>query len=294
MRLSLLLTLLSCSLPVMAQDLHSQLFHLDSELLAAESEFSGSSHPAGLELLEGLFLPGFNQAVHGEWWKTAVFVAVEAGALAISSKLSNEGHDLEREFQEYARENWSYETFITNRVDRHEYALEEAYMNPGEDGINGTGDEAEDGTGLGSHVLPGHYELGWDIGDYQSWNHFTVTETQQFFEMIGKYAQFQRGWSDFDSEWSVTYFTPNSSRYMDMRTEANDKLIAADNWLGLLVVNHVVSFMDVVIRRARNNRHEQRADTWYDLDRWQVSTRQLPMEVAPVTTVQLSWSFRGL
>ena len=308
MLVSRVLLLLGVSLPLFAQqgalpaqtELHQQLFLRNTDLLQAEQTALGENHPAGLDLLEGLLLPGVNQAIHGQWWKSAVFVAVEVGVLAINKKLNDDGEDLEREFETYARTHWNYERYWQDRVARGEYALEEPYMNPGEDGINGTGDEYEDGNGAGSHQLPGSYSYSeemqryWRIDDYGAWEYFTPTETQQYFEMIGKYAQFQRGWDDFQGDWSVTYFTSASHRYMALRSEANDKLIAADRWLGVLVANHVVSFVDVLLRRARENNGPERADAWWGADRWQVSTRQLPMEVAPVTTLQLSWSFRGL
>lgn len=272
------------------------------------------------ELLEAALLPGLNQARHGQWWKTVVFVGVEAGVLALSSKLNSEGDDLDAEFKAWSHEHWNYERYVGYRQAPGEYALEEGWYDLqaawsdlgmsgdlaeatsqqivdalfaagyGAEGMGGESYFHADG-GRGSHVLPGNYTDGYSIGEYDAWNHFSVNRTQQYYEMIGKYAQFQRGWDDYgtyrgfefaaQAPWGVTTFSANSQRYMDIRTESNDKLIAADRIVGLLLVNHAASFVDALLRRNKGRTSDWRADG-----------AVLHSSTGPVPGLRLSWSFR--
>lgn len=269
----------------------------------------------GLELLEAALLPGLNQARHGEWWKAALFVGVEAGVLAVAGKLNSEGDDLDGKFKDYAAEHWSYQRYVGYRQAPGEYGLDEGWVDLAAAGLvseelAGALDQAAvdalfDGAwaavvesehfdasgGRGSHVLPGNHSAGYALGDFDAWNHFTETRTQQYYEMIGKYAQFQRGWDDYGSDrgfefigqgqWSVSYFSPGTLRYMDMRSESNDKLIAADRMLGLLIVNHAASFLDALIRRGKGGTRDWRADG-----------AVLRTADGQVPGLRLSWSFR--
>jgi hypothetical protein len=258
------------------------------------------------ELLEGALLPGLNQARHGQWWKAAVFAGVEVGTLLLARSFERRGDELDREFIDYAEQHWSYERYINYRQAPGEFALEEGWLNrqilseeldaaASQEEIDALffGEAAADDLfdpagGRGSHVLPGGYTDGYSMGERDAWHHFSLFRTQQFYEMIGKYAQFQRGWDDFGQDrgfefgaqtpWSVTYFSSGSAHYMSLRDESNRKLIAADRVLGLLLVNHAASFFDVLLRHGR-------AD-----GALRASATALPASEGSVAALRLSWS----
>jgi hypothetical protein len=225
-------------------------------------------------LLEAALVPGLNPARRGEWVKAGVFVGVELLGFLMNARLEQEGQDLDREFIAYANAHWNIDRYLEDRISRGEFAHEELWRpNPTEEWVNGQG----------SHVLPIAFSQGgfgvpeWWLEGNAQWQ---LIPTQQFYEMIGKYAQFQRGWDDYgpDRAWTVTYFSPNSDVYQDKRTASNDKLKAADAWMGLVVANHAVSLLETVIQRTRAGKHLELGIRPLTPDRW------------PVNTLQIGWS----
>jgi len=260
---------------------------------AARLAFSLRQEPGevdGLDLLQALLLPGTDQLQRGQWVKGATMVLVEVGVLWLASDLRRQGDELDGEFKRFADENWSYDRYITYRQHPGEFAGGGDHENEGfldrhiseEDWLGvdtqaeldalfqdaAGNDVFEPGGGKGSHSLPGQYIDGFHIGQAYAWEHFIVAKTQQYYEMIGKYAQFQRGWSGYGAgmdwefgasdlsvareAWAVNRFCPQTEHYMDLRQDSNDKLIAADRLMGVLVANHAASFLDALIQRNRH------------------------------------------
>jgi hypothetical protein len=240
----------------------------------------------GIDLLQALLLPGFDQAQRGQWVRASLFFAVEAGVLLGARALNARGRELDDDFKAFANEHWSYERYIQWRTHRGEYALEEGYLDRGfaaadlagldEAGIAAlfahTADDVFSPTGgQGSHILPGFFLEGYSAGMDGAWDHFSLSRTQQFYEMIGKYAQFQRGWELYGTDngwqfvaqqpWHFQEFCGQSRTYMQMRADSNDKLILADRLMGLLVLNHVASFLDVLIQTRREGGPDLRVRT---------------------------------
>jgi hypothetical protein len=297
----------ACASDFSANIFHDDNFDINEKLLGAESTYDpasvlmtqGSSGHRGLELVEAALLPGLHQARHGDWLKASAFVLVEVGALLAIKNLNDKGEELDAEFLAYADEHWSYERYWRNRVEVGEYAHDEPYWDRGISwdeaqgalyidpsiwpngiivdeegwlpyyGDSPYGEVRVPGPGevAGGHVLPGYYRQG-TAGDFGSWEHLDINRTQQFYEMIGKYGQFQRGWDDYglddpaqtflyEQQWSVNYFSANARHYDSIRDKSNDKLIQADRMFGIIIANHVVSFLDVLLKNAGNNKRAE-------------------------------------
>jgi len=244
----------------------------------------------GWDLLQALLLPGTDQLQRGQYVKGAAMLLVETGVLWLTSDLRRRGDELDGEFKRFADDNWSYGRYITYRQHPGEFAGGGDHENEGfldrhlsEEDWQGVDSQAEldalfqdaagndefvPGGGQGSHGLPGQYLDGYSAGMEDAWDHFALARTQQYYEMIGKYAQFQRGWSGYGAgdawefgasdlavareAWAVNRFCPQTEHYMDMRQDSNDKLIAADRLMGVLVANHAASFLDALIQRNRH------------------------------------------
>jgi hypothetical protein len=244
----------------------------------------------GWDLAQAFLIPGLDQAQRGQWLKAGLLVAVEAGTLLGSQALRREGRDLDGKFKAFADAHWDYRRYVDYRQHPGEFGGGSEESNEGfldrnidpdwlahpadHGGIDSlffgsatANDEYDASGGQGSHPLPGHY-LGvnpngdpWAVGQNGAWYHFIVDRTQQFYEMIGKYAEFQRGWDGYGADnglefpaqqaWSAHEFCAQSQRYMAMRTDSNDKLIAADRLLSLIVLNHVASGLDVLLQMRR-------------------------------------------
>ena len=204
---------------------------------------------AGLSLL----VPGAGEFYAQSYWKAALFIALEAAAWGVAYHWDKRGDRQSDSYQKFADDNWSvvryaeyaqkhwteaaaYRVVVSNdpalpawqRVDWGELNRME---------------RAVAGTALGmyySHSLPVH-------GD------------QQYYEMIGKYPQFNQGWSDArdlpnDYETIKGNLTANFQYYSGERGKANTYYERATTFVTVAIINHVISAVDAAFTTAAYNR----------------------------------------
>ncbi len=200
---------------------------------------SGRKSPFKAGLLS-LIIPGLGQVYNGSHiGKAALFAGAEVTFLLSAKKFDNDANEIVGNFENFARANWNEEDYFRY--------LESVY---------GDTTDANDDLG-GNH---GH--------------HLPSTETQQYFEMIGKYDQFSYGWArseDFgpndtlpwDTAGSVSqyeyafgdrYPSPKRLAYNEMRANANNTFGDRDQMVIFAIVNHLVSSIDAVISANRHNK----------------------------------------
>jgi|WetSurMetagenome_2_1015567.scaffolds.fasta_scaffold19339_4 hypothetical protein len=198
-------------------------------------------------LLAGLLsavIPGAGEFYAESYWKAGIFAAIEATAITVAVIYNNKGDVATDEFKAFANENWSARRYaewlntyrvelgITNdpidldRVDNKDYSQ----LNANESQVN-VGGKAF------SHHLPPY-------GD------------QQYYELIGKYHQFNHGWSDSDEnsiEW-LNNISPNFISYADMHIKPDNIYRVANTAIICLYVNHFLSAIDAVWTAAQFNK----------------------------------------
>ena len=198
-------------------------------------------------LLAGLLsavIPGAGEFYAESYWKAGIFVALEATAITVAVIYNNKGDVATDEFKAFANENWSARRYaewlntyrvelgITNdpidlaRVDNKDYSQ----LNANERQVK-VGDKAF------SHQLPPY-------GD------------QQYYELIGKYHQFNHGWSDSDAnswEW-LNNISPYFISYADMHIKPDNIYRVANTAIIGLYVNHFLSALDAVWTAAQFNK----------------------------------------
>lgn len=77
------------------------------------------------------------------------------------------------------------------------------------------------------------------------------TKTQQYYEMIGKYDQFKRGWDDYTE--NGPDLTPHRDEYETMRDESNQNFIMASRLSMVVLANHVLSGLEAAWSINRHN-----------------------------------------
>lgn len=112
---------------------------------------------------------------------------------------------------------------------------------------------------------------------------------QQYYELIGKYDEFSRGWDDADltplttSDLPLKNNSPRFVQYQLMRAEANHSYDVAGTWVSVAVINHVLSALDAFWSATRYNKalhaeaHMQMQPTRYGF--------------VPFTELKLSYDF---
>ncbi len=198
---------------------------------------------AGLSAL----IPGAGEFYAESYWKAALFFAVELTALGIAYSNDRRGDQQTDRYKDFANQHWS--------VVR--YAKYAETLSPGKTynwripGTEGMGEFdrpwtqvnwaelnrlERDIAGYYSHTLPGYGE-------------------QQYYELIGKYPQYNQGWND--SPASFNYGDPLTSNflyYSGERGKANTYYTNSSRWVTIAIINHILSAVDAAWSASLFNR----------------------------------------
>ncbi|MBN2185432.1 MAG: hypothetical protein JW746_08905 [Candidatus Krumholzibacteriota bacterium] len=139
----------------------------------------------------------------------------------------DEGIDTKKEYEAFCDEHWSEERFLL----QHPYC----------ENVGGCDDWQEYNENAGDD-WPQYYFLYIPKS----------LDREEYYENCGKYDAFVFGWDDWDPEgWDYSYetfepWTPNRTIYWDLREESDKFVVRADQYLMMLMLNRVVSMIDVL------------------------------------------------
>lgn len=202
-------------------------------------------------------IPGSGQFYNKDYWKTAVFLAIEAAAITAGVIYDNKGDEQTGVFEDYANARWDAAKYAHWTIDNLENHLNPVLANDlkAEDYNDLFYDEEQ--TQVNWNVLN---ELERNLGGWYSHQLERFGE-QQYYEMIGKYPQFNPGWDDFDENSDFTYtnqredpVTDNFNYYSDQRGQANEYYDMASAAVNVIVINHILSAAEAVWSASRFNK----------------------------------------
>ncbi|UCE05047.1 MAG: hypothetical protein JSW07_15690 [bacterium] len=177
-------------------------------------------------------IPGAGELYAKSYLKAAAFFLIEVSAWAFYGIYNNKGKQKEDEYQAFANEHWDprkwYDWYanidsLTQNLMTHASHMEELL----EPMIKGEGDPIK---------------------------------TQQYYEMIGKYAEFSAGWEgaldDLTYEELLQYRRDQlqiADDYMKMRAKSNDLFEKARTGTTIAMLNHLLSAIDAAWTAKRHN-----------------------------------------
>lgn len=201
--------------------------------LGSSGKQPGHKSPGKASLLSAA-VPGLGQLYNGNKIKAATFFAADVTAWVLHFKWHKDGDDMTDAFNVFNDDHWSRDDYQT-------YLL----LTYGE-----TSDTLIDSVEV-SHHLP-------------------LTNTQQYYEMTGKYNQFAWGWDDAvlngDSlnDFSAQNPPPpavdpnvpqsaNRNKYEQMRADANSRYDRAQTMIIVAMVNRLISGFEAFLSARRHN-----------------------------------------
>ncbi|MDP2207764.1 MAG: hypothetical protein Q8K98_03185 [Bacteroidota bacterium] len=219
-----------------------------------------------------LLIPGAGQIYTKSYIKAGIFLAVEAAAWIYSSSYTKKGDDQTKLFQNFADERYSVKPiWDTNEPDRYRTRwdviryYEWSYSN--RKNINPNFDDTKlppSAIISNDESLPPWERVNWgNLNDLErligKWYSHTLPKhgDQQYYELIGKYQQFNQGWFDANNP-NYTYGLPLSEtlkKYSEMRGIANDYYYKAKSAMTVVVVNHVISAVDAYFTARSYNKN---------------------------------------
>ncbi len=190
----------------------------------------------GKAALYSAVIPGAGQIYNKQYWKTAVFTLIEIAAITTTIIYNKKGDNQTAYYHNYANEHWAVTRYaewtqahaaeINSNVDPSQYNL---FNN--------------DGSVNWSEL--NRLELA--IGSYYS-HQLAPFGDQQYYEMIGKYTQFNVGWDDFGDVNTPYHYgdpvTPHFAYYSHQRGLANDLYDVAKWGYITILTNHIISAVE--------------------------------------------------
>ena len=243
----------------------------------------------GVAFLSSGILPGSAQAANGKWARAGIYLATEAFSIFYYINRTNTAKDQEQRYKAFANNEWSvvaYADWLVGYYDNN------GISNPRLEDLRSMVSNANGGTGPNFNDT----RNDWDeieinllqsiersspliCGSCNSGNKFShvlpAYGSQQYYELISKYYQFEAGWSDFynqnvavnNPDYSYLYDNNGSlaSDFFFLGAERADRFNnnyrRAGNILNLLVINHVVSAFDALFTvKLKNARLEPSAN----------------------------------
>jgi hypothetical protein len=212
-------------------------------------------------------VPGAGEFYSQSYIKSGAFLAAEVISWIVNVSYNRRGDQATSDFQNYADVNWSVVRYA-DYLDKNEGCGININPNtnlPAWQRVNWAelNDCERKLGGFFSHTLPPH-------GD------------QQYYELIGKYPQYNPGWDDGGGPISETNISPHFKDYSLMRGHANDLYNKASTALVVIVANHILSAADAAWSVTRyNSVHAQ----------LEMKMQRTPfgMETVPTATVSVRW-----
>lgn len=214
--------------------------------------------------LQSFLIPGWGQLyAKSSFWKPIMFVGIEAAGWAGYTSFHGKGNDKEDLYRAFADVHWDslkyvdglYETFYS-----HDYPP--SIKNDGE------GAWLDTTTYI---VLNAQNEIVKRSLSHHAWfkEDGSAVDSDEYYENIGKYNQFNFGWDDFPAVGSdsfpphpdssqLDYVSPNRKSYLQMRDDANSEFNKANTMLVATVANHLLAgFWAALDARAYNRAQDQ-------------------------------------
>jgi hypothetical protein len=178
---------------------------------------SGAKSPRKAGLYSAL-LPGAGQYYNKSYWQAGICLVVEALGWTAWATYDKKGDDIKAEFRKFADIHWS-ESEYWSWVSQHS-------------GISYTPDSM--------NVL-----RAWEQEHFSHGLH--KQKDQQYYEMIGKYDQFNAGWDDSghkglsDQGWDKSMRTTRRLHYEQRRYDSNRAYKNANWGITMVLINHILS-----------------------------------------------------
>lgn len=256
------------------QDLHLVTPILLRSSTGAQNHFNSensSFKKPGFLFVSSLVLPGSGQIVNGNPIRAGIYAALEIASIYMMVEYQKRGQRGERNYRSFADNNWSVVQYATWLIEYHDFHnIPNPYLSQLRSmlkGIESSFDTSIEWNQIDLMLLRSVerrtlYMTTDDLGANNFSHVLPAYGSQQYYELISKYYQYQAGWRDYHSfhdllghtgnQFSERYFVDRNGLYasplfyqgVQMSRNFNDDFRTRRAFLSLLIVNHFISAFD--------------------------------------------------
>ncbi len=235
------------------------------------SSQSGFWNNTAANFFSSLILPGSAQIANRNWKRAGLFVAVEALSIYMILDYRNRGNSGERRYEQYADDNWSVVQYSEWLIDYHSiHGINNPHLPELKNLLQGNEaafDPDQDWDVVDLEILRNverntPYVTTDDLGANNFSHVLPGYGSQQYYELIAKYYQYQAGWRDYDQFHNSLGHTEDLyyERYLIDRNGAfaspmffegarlserfNDDFRRSRLFTSILITNHFLSAFD--------------------------------------------------
>jgi hypothetical protein len=218
-----------------------------------------------------LFVPGSGQITQKNWWRAGLFMAIEVTGVYLAVSNRNRAVNGERSYEQFINNNWSVVEYSNWLINYHEV---NGINNPFIDELKNVtqGRTAEFNNQTDWNAIPisllrnVERNTPFITSDQQVANNFSHTlpdyGSQQYYELVAKYFQFQGGWRDFNQfhdnigntglffneRFIVDRTGATASTFFfdaaDMASSFNQDYRDSRIFTSIIIANHIISAFD--------------------------------------------------
>lgn len=237
---------------------------------SSDSKFSGLKKP-GYLFASSLILPGSGQLINRNPIRAGLYAALEITSIYMVVELQKRGRRGERNYERFANQNWSVVQYAKWLIEYHDFhSISNPFLPQLRDRLNGVQssfDTSVEWNQIDLALLRSvEKNTPYMTTDNLAANNFShmlpAYGSQQYYELISKYYQYQAGWRDYNNfhdqlghignQFNERYFVDRNGLYaspffyegIQMSREFNEDFRTRRTFLSLLIVNHFISAFD--------------------------------------------------
>jgi len=252
----------------------------------------------GSRFLSSLILPGSGQFANGNWVRGSIYLLAEALSIYYIIEYQNRGNQGERSYERFADQNWSVVQYAGWLIEYHDYhKIDNPYLTQLREMLNGISPT------FNTSVEWNQINLSLLRRVERNTPYFTTDElfasmfshtlpdfgSQQYYELISKYYQYQAGWRDYDSfhnnlghlgdmfgqrfriDRSGNYASPFFYEGVERSFLFNDNFRKSNRYKSLLIANHFISAFDAYFTLSMKQNRLNVTPTFYPGEQIRVS-----------------------
>lgn len=254
------------------QQLNIRQFSYSSNRNAAGGLLEPVRSKPGYALLSSAIIPGTAQAANKKWVRAGIYFLTEVAGVIYYFDRQRTAERQEREYIRFANANWSVVSYAQWLVDYSQannldngYTELQAHIS-GQTPSYNTSDWNKVNLAL-LRRIESRTPFVTSAGIGSTFSHTLPNYgSQQYYELISKYYQFQAGWSDFNPgnyvyAWDGSDASDLFRIGIRKADRFNDNYRRAGNILNLILINHVISAFDGYFTvKLKNSRIETEAN----------------------------------